>query len=180
MSAYLMCVYLSEREDLSIIFKVCQVSLCVFNTGALTHVFLTLCISHLVQLLDEHMVEFTQYEQNLVPHGYQPPATSSTCYDHPSLTPTIDKIVELSTGAIRGSSFAPLPSAESVSMDTSDFECSLCTGLVYEPVTVTCGHSFCCSCLRRAFDHSHTCPVCRTVLHEVCVYPNKITCILGK
>ena len=39
--------------------------------------------------------------------------------------------------------------------------------LLYDPVTVTCGHSFCLQCLNRTFDHSPFCPICRTPLGEV-------------
>ncbi len=180
-AAYLMCVYLSERDDASIICKICQVRYRLHSSCLSCITSCCVFLTFVVQLLDEHMVEFTQYERNLVPLGYfMPSATSSAFYDHRSLTPTIDKIVELSTGAIKGTSSVQLASMESMSMDISDFECSLCTGIVYEPVTVTCGHSFCCSCLRRAFDHSYTCPVCRAVLQEVCLLCEQITCFRGK
>lgn len=36
---------------------------------------------------------------------------------------------------------------------TSDFECTLCLKLFYEPVTTPCGHSFCRSCLHQSMDH---------------------------
>ena len=46
-----------------------------------------------------------------------------------------------------------------------DLDCILCMKLIYEPVTVPCGHTFCKSCLLRAADHNSSCPVCRRVLH---------------
>ena len=48
-----------------------------------------------------------------------------------------------------------------------EFECVLCSKLLYEPVTTPCGHSFCRSCLVRAIDRTPhpACPMCRTVLH---------------
>lgn len=44
-------------------------------------------------------------------------------------------------------------------------ECSICTKLLYEPVTTPCGHTFCRACLSRAIDFIDTCPLCRDVLH---------------
>jgi len=44
-----------------------------------------------------------------------------------------------------------------------DLECSLCSNLLFEPVTTPCGHSFCRDCFARTQDHSNKCPLCRTV-----------------
>ena len=44
-----------------------------------------------------------------------------------------------------------------------DLECSLCSNLLFEPVTTPCGHSFCRACFARTTDHSNKCPLCRTV-----------------
>ena len=83
-----------------------------------------------------------------------------------SLTPTVDSIVELAVDGLRiprdhkaGDSY--------VALDISFFECCLCKRLMYEPVTVTCGHSFCRACIIRSFDHSQACPMCRSLLHDV-------------
>eukprot|EP00062_Callorhinchus_milii_P008312 gi/632950861/ref/XP_007890968.1/ PREDICTED: LON peptidase N-terminal domain and RING finger protein 1 [Callorhinchus milii] len=51
-------------------------------------------------------------------------------------------------------------------IDASDFECSLCMRLFYEPVTLPCGHTFCKSCLERCLDHSAQCPLCKESLKE--------------
>lgn len=40
-------------------------------------------------------------------------------------------------------------------------ECSVCYGVMYNPVTVKCGHAFCKDCLIRCLDHKPACPVCR-------------------
>jgi len=45
-----------------------------------------------------------------------------------------------------------------------DLECVLCMKLFFEPVTTSCGHTFCRSCLARALDHKNKCPMCRTVI----------------
>ncbi|KAG5178114.1 hypothetical protein JKP88DRAFT_264727, partial [Tribonema minus] len=47
----------------------------------------------------------------------------------------------------------------------SDFECSLCLRLFYEPVSIACGHSYCRGCLRRALRFKASCPICRAPLH---------------
>lgn len=48
------------------------------------------------------------------------------------------------------------------SYDKNDFECTLCYRYLYQPVTTTCGHSFCRTCLDRCLDHSTSCPLCKT------------------
>ena len=48
----------------------------------------------------------------------------------------------------------------------SELECKLCFNLLYEPVTTSCGHSFCRACLRRCLDHRLDCPCCRTNLQS--------------
>uniref|UniRef100_A0A669QQN2 LON peptidase N-terminal domain and ring finger 2 n=1 Tax=Phasianus colchicus TaxID=9054 RepID=A0A669QQN2_PHACC len=51
-------------------------------------------------------------------------------------------------------------------VDASDFECSLCMRLFYEPVTTPCGHTFCLKCLERCLDHNPHCPLCKEKLSE--------------
>src|SRR3990167_6026228 len=48
---------------------------------------------------------------------------------------------------------------------STEFECSLCMKILYQPVTIYCGHTFCRSCLVRTLDHSTKCPLCRQVVH---------------
>nr|XP_015200921.1 PREDICTED: LON peptidase N-terminal domain and RING finger protein 1 [Lepisosteus oculatus] len=52
-------------------------------------------------------------------------------------------------------------------LEVTDFECSLCMRLFYEPVTTPCGHTFCKSCLERCLDHMPQCPLCKESLKEV-------------
>ncbi|KAM6151583.1 LOW QUALITY PROTEIN: LON peptidase N-terminal domain and RING finger protein 3 [Rhynchocyon petersi] len=47
------------------------------------------------------------------------------------------------------------------SFDASDLECSLCMRLLFEPVTIPCGHTFCLQCVERCLDHNSTCPLCK-------------------
>ncbi|KAK5642813.1 hypothetical protein RI129_008980 [Pyrocoelia pectoralis] len=42
----------------------------------------------------------------------------------------------------------------------TDFECILCSQCLLEPVTTTCGHTFCRECLTRVLDHGLACPLC--------------------
>jgi len=44
------------------------------------------------------------------------------------------------------------------------------SSLLFEPVTASCGHTFCRECLNRVLDHAPTCPACRAYLVEVCMY----------
>lgn len=52
-----------------------------------------------------------------------------------------------------------------VSTLADHLDCILCSKLLYEPVTTSCGHTFCRTCLCRAVDSSDACPMCRTILH---------------
>ncbi|GMY15577.1 LON peptidase N-terminal domain and RING finger protein 1 isoform X1 [Fagus crenata] len=47
---------------------------------------------------------------------------------------------------------------------TDDFDCTVCLKLLYKPITTSCGHSFCHSCLFQSMDRGNKCPLCRTVL----------------
>ncbi|XP_025828821.1 LON peptidase N-terminal domain and RING finger protein 1-like [Agrilus planipennis] len=49
-------------------------------------------------------------------------------------------------------------------INASDFECILCSQCLLDPVTTTCGHTFCRSCLARVLDHGLSCPLCMDVL----------------
>uniref|UniRef100_A0A8C5W7P0 LON peptidase N-terminal domain and ring finger 2 n=1 Tax=Leptobrachium leishanense TaxID=445787 RepID=A0A8C5W7P0_9ANUR len=51
-------------------------------------------------------------------------------------------------------------------VDASDFECSLCMRLFYEPVATPCGHTFCLKCLERCLDHNSHCPLCKENLSK--------------
>ncbi|KAM9319410.1 LON peptidase N-terminal domain and RING finger protein 2 [Gastrophryne carolinensis] len=51
-------------------------------------------------------------------------------------------------------------------VDASDFECSLCMRLFYEPVATPCGHTFCLKCLERCLDHNPHCPLCKENLSK--------------
>lgn len=46
-----------------------------------------------------------------------------------------------------------------------DFDCVICSKLLFEPITTPCGHTYCRNCLSRAIDFTDTCPMCRSVLH---------------
>ncbi|GAA5822469.1 hypothetical protein JCM11251_006349 [Rhodosporidiobolus azoricus] len=46
----------------------------------------------------------------------------------------------------------------------AELECQVCVQLLHDPVTTSCGHSFCRACLARAYDHSDKCPLCRANL----------------
>ena len=50
--------------------------------------------------------------------------------------------------------------------------------IVFNPITTSCGHTFCRSCLCRSFDHTPQCPVCRSSLVEVCLCMYQLTLFL--
>ena len=51
-------------------------------------------------------------------------------------------------------------------VDTSDFDCSLCFRLFYQPITTSCGHTYCKSCIDRCLDHKRECPLCKTAIES--------------
>ncbi|KKA25349.1 ATP-dependent protease (CrgA) [Rasamsonia emersonii CBS 393.64] len=46
----------------------------------------------------------------------------------------------------------------------NELDCQVCYGLMIDPLTSSCGHTFCQKCLARVLDHSSLCPVCRRKL----------------
>ncbi|KAM9849935.1 LOW QUALITY PROTEIN: LON peptidase N-terminal domain and RING finger protein 3-like [Aulostomus maculatus] len=63
----------------------------------------------------------------------------------------------------------PAAAPDSLVLDPTDLECSLCMRLFYEPVTTPCGHTFCLQCLKRCLDHNPKCPLCKEELSEYLV-----------
>lgn len=45
-----------------------------------------------------------------------------------------------------------------------DLECILCSRCLLDPVTTSCGHTFCRECLTRVLDYGSSCPLCVTHL----------------
>ncbi|NXN98274.1 LONF1 protein, partial [Rhinopomastus cyanomelas] len=68
--------------------------------------------------------------------------------------------------AKRDTTTLPLGAVPGDLIDVSDFECSLCMRLFFEPVTTPCGHTFCKGCLERCLDHAPQCPLCKESLKE--------------
>ncbi|KAI9820271.1 MAG: hypothetical protein M1827_005893 [Pycnora praestabilis] len=45
-----------------------------------------------------------------------------------------------------------------------ELDCQVCYALLLDPLTTSCGHTFCRKCLARVLDHSNLCPICRRTL----------------
>lgn len=43
----------------------------------------------------------------------------------------------------------------------TELECQVCYQTMLDPLTTSCGHSFCRKCFARAMDHTNHCPMCR-------------------
>ncbi|MCJ1472571.1 hypothetical protein MMC13_001220 [Lambiella insularis] len=46
----------------------------------------------------------------------------------------------------------------------SELDCQVCYAMMLDPITTTCGHTFCRKCVARVLDHSNLCPICRREL----------------
>lgn len=45
-----------------------------------------------------------------------------------------------------------------------EFECAVCMKLLLDPVSTSCGHTFCKTCIERSLDFRTQCPLCRATL----------------
>ncbi|OAG41247.1 hypothetical protein AYO21_04627 [Fonsecaea monophora] len=45
-----------------------------------------------------------------------------------------------------------------------ELECQVCYQIMLDPLTTSCGHTFCRRCFCRAMDHTNHCPMCRRLL----------------
>ena len=45
-----------------------------------------------------------------------------------------------------------------------ELDCQVCYALLLDPLTTSCGHTFCRKCVARVLDHSDLCPICRRAL----------------
>jgi Lon protease-like protein len=46
----------------------------------------------------------------------------------------------------------------------AELECQVCYAVMVDPLTTSCGHTFCRRCVARVLDHSNLCPICRRQL----------------
>ena len=45
--------------------------------------------------------------------------------------------------------------------EENDLDCGLCFELLYDPITLECGHTFCRNCIHQSFQRKKNCPICR-------------------
>ncbi|XP_072298130.1 E3 ubiquitin-protein ligase TRIM39-like [Eucyclogobius newberryi] len=57
---------------------------------------------------------------------------------------------------------------------SEDLSCSICLGLFTDPVTVSCGHSFCRDCICKSLDIDPHCPNCRSPVDITCLSSNHV------
>ncbi|KAI1425964.1 ATP-dependent protease La domain-containing protein [Xylaria sp. FL1777] len=46
----------------------------------------------------------------------------------------------------------------------TEMDCQVCYALFLDPLTTTCGHTYCRTCIHRILDHSDLCPICRRTI----------------
>ncbi|KAI0911579.1 ATP-dependent protease La domain-containing protein [Ustulina deusta] len=49
-------------------------------------------------------------------------------------------------------------------MVKTEMDCMVCYALFLDPMTTTCGHTYCRTCIHRVLDHSDLCPICRRAI----------------
>ncbi|KAI0976210.1 insulin-induced protein-domain-containing protein [Xylaria arbuscula] len=49
-------------------------------------------------------------------------------------------------------------------MVRAEMDCQVCYALFLDPMTTTCGHTYCRTCIHRILDHSDLCPICRRAI----------------
>lgn len=54
-----------------------------------------------------------------------------------------------------------VPQAETA-VDYDDLDCSVCHDLICDPITISCGHTYCRLCLKNALERQPRCPLCRS------------------
>lgn len=64
-------------------------------------------------------------------------------------------------------------------LSSNDLECILCSQCLLDPVTTSCGHTFCRECLARVLDHGLACPLCMSPL-QASEQLRGQTAVLGK
>ena len=51
-------------------------------------------------------------------------------------------------------------SSTEIIVNRHDFDCPLCFALLFDPITLECGHTFCRDCMIRCFEFKKHCPYC--------------------
>ncbi|XP_058652703.1 tripartite motif-containing protein 29-like isoform X2 [Onychostoma macrolepis] len=62
--------------------------------------------------------------------------------------------------------FKSIKMAEHVFDTQNPLNCPICLNLLNDPVTTTCGHSFCMKCIDDSLRRAHSCPTCRTTFNQ--------------
>lgn len=74
-----------------------------------------------------------------------------------------DTVTSMEDSNVNQTSAVVLPDVRAL---TQILECSLCLSLICEPISISCGHSFCRVCLVKSLRrHRKRCPSCREVCH---------------
>ncbi len=77
--------------------------------------------------------------------------------------PCEEKTTEVPSPAEKSSKTVPKPEpiSDTITFARREFDCGICFSLLYEPITIECGHTYCRDCLSRAFKRQKHCPLCR-------------------
>lgn len=112
-------------------------------------------------------------EQRLQPGADSTDSSSNLCDNKTSQSDYFEELKELiiklcmqSYESYTSATLSEPQLYNSDNLSEVDLECLLCKSLLFEPVTASCGHTFCRECLYRVLDHAPTCPICRAFLVE--------------
>lgn len=72
------------------------------------------------------------------------------------------------------------PDGEKAAVNVDDLRCSVCGRLLFQPVTIQCGHTFCQDCLKESLEYGSICPKCRKTVNASVERERKCTVVIDE
>ena len=67
---------------------------------------------------------------------------------------------------------------QKVNIDVNELQCSICSRLLFHPITTECGHTFCQECMKESLEYGPKCPRCGKTLNDSTEKKRSITAVL--